>query len=100
MNSRNTPSYENGKKKIIKKYPAIKADIDNLERKIFENPIRGIKETIIIENRHITTRKRGLKTNLFSDRLPDHYLYITVNYGLIDSGDIIFLTIYLHDYIV
>ena len=100
MKSHIIPSYKTGKANIVKKYPAIKAAIDGLESKILENPAGGIKEILVIKNRHVTTRKRGIKTNLFSDRLPDHYLYITVNYGLADNGDIVFLTIYLHDYII
>ena len=94
------PSYESSKKLAIEKYPALADVIKRLENKILENPKAGIKETIIIENRHVITRKRGMRTDFFSDRLPDHYLYLTTNYGLTDDGTVVFLGIYLHDYIV
>ena len=71
-----------------------------LENKIIENPKSGIKEILLIGNRNVPTRKRGIRTNLFSDRLPDHYLYLTVNYGLIENNTVVFLGVYLHDYIV
>jgi hypothetical protein len=94
------PLYKDKKENIIKKYPALAGAIDRLEQKIIENPNGGIKETIILNNCPIITRKRGMKTDLFTDRLPDHYLYLTINYGLTDKGVIVFLAVYLHDYIV
>jgi len=96
----NIPSYESNKKEISKKYPALAGAIDNLEKKILENPASGIKEVLLIENRHVITRKRGMRTNLFSDRLPDHFLYLTINYGLTKTGDVAFLSVYLHDYVI
>ena len=36
----------------------------------------------------------------FNDKLPDLYLYLTINYGLTDNDMIVFLGIYLHNYIV
>ena len=94
------PSYESNKKSIVRKYPALAKAINNLENKILENPASGIKEVLLIENRHVTTRKRGIRTNLFSDRLPDHYLYLTINYGLTNEGDVAFLSVYLRDYVI
>ena len=44
--------------------------------------------------------KHGIRTNLFSDRLPDHYLYLTTNFGLTADDTLVFLGLYLHDYIV
>ena len=99
MKQDSIPSYESSKKLHIKKYPGLAAGIEQLEKKILENPEAGIKETLVIESRHVITRKRGLRTNLFSDRLPDHYLYLTINYGLTDSEMVVFLGIYLHDYV-
>jgi len=96
----NIPSYESNKNRIVKKYPALAGAIKSLEDKILENPEGGKKEILLIENRHVTTRKRGMRTNLFSDRLPDHYLYLTVNYGLTSTGDVAFLSVYLHDYVI
>ena len=96
----NIPSYESNKKNIIIKYPALAGAITNLENKILENPASGIKEVLLLENRHVTTRKRGMRTNLFSDRLPDHFLYLTINYGLTNTGDVAFLSVYLHDYVI
>jgi len=100
MPSSSIPSYNDQKEAFVKKYPALAGAIDRLERKIIENPNGGIKETIVLHNRQITVRKRGLKTDLFTDRLPDHYLYLTINYGLTDEGIVVFLAAYLHDYIV
>ena len=100
MKQVNLPSYESSKKKIIDKYPALAASIGQMEGKILENPEDGMKETIIVNNRHVITRKRGIRTNLFSDRLPDHYLFLTVNYGLTNDDTLVFLGLYLHDYIV
>jgi len=100
MTSESIPSYDDQKKAVIKKYPALAGAIDRLEKKIIENPNDGIKETIVINNRKVPARKRGAKTDLFNDRLPDHYLYLTINYGLTDKGTIVFLAAYLHDYIV
>jgi len=100
MPSKTIPSYNDQKEAYIKKYPALAGAIDRLERKIIENPNGGIKEIIILNNRQIKVRKRGLKTDLFTDRLPDHYLYLTIDYGLTDTGTVVFLAAYLHDYIV
>ena len=100
MKQDSLPLYESGKKAIIEKYPALAGSIKQLEEKIAKNPQDAIKETLLIEGRHVPTRKRGLRTDFFSDRLPDHYLYLTINYGLTDKGMIVFLAVYLHDYIV
>ena len=100
MKQNSIPSYESSKESIIKKYPALAGGIEQLEKKILETPTAGIKETLVIENRHVTTRKRGMRTNFFSDKLPDHYLYLTTNYGLTDNETVVFLGIYLHDYVV
>ena len=94
------PSYEHRKNEIVQKYPALIDAINKLENKIIEYPTNGIKEVILFENRHVVTRKQGMRTNLFSDRLPDHYLYLTINYGMIITGDVALLTIYLHDYVI
>jgi len=100
MISNSITLYDDQKEVFIKKYPALAGAIDRLEKNIIENPNGGIKETIVLNNRKITARKRGIKTDLFTDRLPDHYLYLTINYGLTDKGNIVFLAAYLHDYIV
>ena len=96
----NIPSYESNKKSIVRKYPALTEAINNLENKILENPKSGKREVLVLGNRHVITRKRGMRTNLFSDRLPDHYLYLTINYGLTNIGDVAFLSVYLHDYVI
>jgi hypothetical protein len=100
MKQVNLPSYDSSKRFIIDKYPALAGGIRQLEEKILENPAEGIKETLIVNNRPVVTRKRGIRTNLFSDRLPDHYLYLTTNYGLTNDDTLVFLGLYLHDYIV
>ena len=96
----NIPLYESNKKNIIEKYPILAEAISNLENSIMENPESGKKEVLLIENRHVKTRRRGMRTNLFSNRLPDHYLYLTINYGLTGGGDVAFLSVYLRDYVI
>ena len=95
----NIPSYNANKNSIIQKYPALQAAIDGLENDILKNPDKGIKENIFLENREVKTRRKGIRTSLFNNRLPDNYLFLTINYGLTAEGDVAFLTIYLREYI-
>ena len=95
-----TPSYNANKNSIIRKYPALSDAINDLENKILKNPEIGIKETIWIENREVKTRRRGIRTSLFNNRLPDNYLYLTINYGMTIERDVLFLTVHLRDYII
>ena len=95
-----TPSYNATKNSIVQKYPALLEAINKLENKILENPEGGIKEVIFVGNRDVKSRRRGIRTSLFNNRLPDNYLYITINYGLTSEGDVLFLTIHLREYVV
>ena len=100
MKQNNLPSYDSRKKAIIAKYPDLDTEIKQLEKEIIDNPADGINETLIIEGRHVKTHKRWKRASLFSDRLPDCYMYLTINYGITVDGTVVFLAMYIHDYIV
>jgi len=98
MKQESLPSYKAGKEAYIKKYPSLVDFIKQFENQILEDPTSGTKETLLIRNRPVITRKRIMKTTLFSGRLPDSYLDIVINYGLTDNDLVVFFTITIDEW--
>jgi len=88
-----TDSSKSIKQKALEEYKGISAYFEKAEAEILKSPFDSICETIIINGTRIEkTYKKTVKTDIFSGRFPNSYLYLSLSYA--ESPDKTKLVIY------
>ena len=80
-----SPSANELKLDIRRKYAGIDAYFAELERSIEQSPYEAAEEKIVIEGKPFTAYKRSAKTGLFSGNFPTSYLYLSMSYAIEES---------------
>jgi hypothetical protein len=80
------PSSDGAKRKLEETYPRIGKYFSDLEAKIREAPYEAVEERLLINGIAVPTRKRSVRTGLFSDSLGPSYLSISMSY-LVDTAN-------------
>lgn len=77
-----TDSSKEIKRKALIEYKGISVYFEKAETEIIKNPFDSICETIIANgNRVQKTYKKTVKTDIFSGRFPNSYLYLSLSYA-------------------
>jgi len=88
-----TDSSKRIKQNALNEYNKINTYFENAEAEILKNPFDSICETIIVNGGLIVkTYKKTVKTNIFSGRFPNSYLYLSLSYA--ESSDKTKLIVY------
>ena len=77
-----SPSANQLKERILRKYAGIGTYFDQLEARVQESPYEAAEEKDIIEGRLVTAYKRSVRTGLFSGSLFPSYLYLSLCYAI------------------
>jgi hypothetical protein len=73
---------------------------EKAEAEILKNPFDSICETIIVNGNHIIkTYKKTVRTDIFSGRFPNTYLYLSLSYAEnSDKTKLVIYGVYLRTY--
>jgi len=80
MNLVYSPSANQLKERILRRYAGINSYFNKLEDYIKLSPYEAAEEKDIIEGKHITVYKRSVMTGLFSGNFKASYLYLSLVY--------------------
>jgi len=75
-----SPSANQLKERILRKYAGINSYFIKIEESIKLSPYEATEEKDIIEGKHITVYKRSVMTGLFSGNFKVSYLYLSLIY--------------------
>jgi hypothetical protein len=75
-----SPSANQLRERILRRYTEINSYFDKLEENIRLSPYEVAEEKDIIDGKHITVYKRSVKTGLFSGNFKVLYLYLSLVY--------------------
>jgi len=84
-----SPSANQLKEKILRKYTGINTYFDQLEACIQQSPYEAAEEKDIIESKLVTAYKRSVRTGLFSGSLFPSYLYLSLSYAINEPKQLI-----------
>ena len=77
-----TASSKEIKEKILNSYKGMTDYFTKLEAEILKSPYDSVIETIIAKGQRINkTYKKTVKTDIFSGRFPNSYLYLSLSYA-------------------
>jgi hypothetical protein len=88
------------KRTAINEYKGISAYFEKAEAEILRNPFDSICETIIANGDRIEKAyKKTVKTDIFSGRFPNLYLYLSLSYaGSPDKTTLVVYGVYIRTY--
>ena len=84
-----SPSAEELKRNILHTHSGIRTYFDKIETMINEAPYDAAEEKNVIEGRPVFAYKRSVKTGLFSGRLINSYLYLSLSYAIYSEREMI-----------
>jgi len=95
-----TASSNDTKQKALTEYKGIAVYFNKLEAKILAHPFDSVCETIITkEELKINAYKKTVKTDIFSGRFPNSYLYLSLSYvEKLDKTGIIVYGVFIRTY--
>jgi hypothetical protein len=76
-----TDSSKSIKQKALDEYKGISMYFEKAEAEILKNPFDSICETLIVNENRIKTYKKTVRTDIFSGRFPNSYLYLSLSYA-------------------
>ncbi|MDR2470531.1 MAG: hypothetical protein LBD09_00275 [Treponema sp.] len=88
------------KDKALEDYKGMDAYFAKAETEILRNPFDSVCETIIVEGKRVhKTYKKTIKTDIFSGRFPNSYLYLSLSYAETpDNSRLIVYGVYIRTY--
>jgi len=95
-----TDSSKSIKQKALDEYKGINMYFEKAETEILKNPFDSICETIVVNgNLVIKTYKKTVKTDIFSGRFPNSYLYLSLSYAEnTDKTKLVIYGVYIRTY--
>jgi len=69
------------KQEALNEYSGMDAYFDRAETEIIRNPFDSVCETLIVNGQRKKTYKKTIKTDIFSGRFPNSYLYLSLSYA-------------------
>ena len=94
-----SPSADQVKTWLLRKYKGIDTYFDRLEDQILLSPYEAAEEKHIIEGTVVPILKRNFKTGLFSGNVRASYLYLSMSYIVNEASQrIVIVGAYVHNY--
>ena len=91
---------KNIKQAALDEYKGINMYFEKAEADILKNPFDSISETLIVNgNRTVKTYKKTVRTDIFSGRFPNSYLYLSLSYAEnTDKTKLVIYGVYIRTY--
>jgi len=88
------------KQKALDEYSGIAVYFDKIESEILANPFDSVCETILANGKRVNKAyKKTVKTDIFSGRFPNSYLYLSLSYAESpDKTKLIVFGVYIRTY--
>jgi len=94
-----SPSADQIKTSLLKKYEGIGIYFEQLERQIQLSPYMAAEERLVIEGTVVSVLKRSFKTGLFSGNVYASYLYLSMSYIVNEANErIVIVGAYVRNY--